>query len=144
MVGIIFVGSPDLFPPARRFSTWFFLRVGTITHRVLRFLGRRPRDRTISAGACVYGITEYPASLVWGVGKDASLEQKFAYLLRRDEQARREERARSGRAPVRRDGAPGASDPTEEDEPWDVYRKRELLRKFDERVVDLDKRYEWI
>lgn len=41
-------------------------------------------------------------------------------------------------------GAPGASDPTEEDEPWDVYRKRELLRKHDERVVDLDKRYEWI
>ena len=34
--------------------------------------------------------------------------------------------------------------PAEEDEPWDVYRKRELLRKFDERVVDLDRRYEWI
>ena len=41
-------------------------------------------------------------------------------------------------------GAPGASVPTEEDEPWEVYRKRELLRKHDERVADLDKRYEWI
>lgn len=42
-------------------------------------------------------------------------------------------------------GAPRASDPTEEDEPWEVYRKRELLRKHDERVANRwpADRYEW-
>ena len=41
-------------------------------------------------------------------------------------------------------GAPRASEPTEEDEPWDVYRKRELLRKNDERVANPRGRFEWI
>jgi hypothetical protein len=41
-------------------------------------------------------------------------------------------------------GAPRASEPTEKDEPWEVHRKRELLRKHDERVVNPRGRFEWV
>jgi hypothetical protein len=41
-------------------------------------------------------------------------------------------------------GAPRASDPTEEDVPYEIYRKRELLRKNDERTVNPRGRFEGV
>jgi hypothetical protein len=41
-------------------------------------------------------------------------------------------------------GAPAASEPAEEDEPYDVYRKRGLLREHDERVANPRRQYEWV
>ena len=41
-------------------------------------------------------------------------------------------------------GAPGPSEPADEDEPYDVYRKRGLLREHDERVAHRRRWYEWV
>jgi hypothetical protein len=41
-------------------------------------------------------------------------------------------------------GAPGASGPAEDDEPYDVYRKRELLHQHDERAANFRGRFEWV
>jgi hypothetical protein len=41
-------------------------------------------------------------------------------------------------------GAPAASEPTEEDEPWEMYRKRELLRQDENGAMTFDeRRYVW-
>ena len=40
-------------------------------------------------------------------------------------------------------GAKGATPPAEEDEPYEDFRKRELMRRYDEQMDRPRRRYEW-
>lgn len=85
LAGIVLVGSPDLFPQAQRFSEWLRLQAGRVYGRVRRLL-RRPVHRTVTAGAGVSTAAALSARAIVSVAADASLEDKVAFLLRRDEQ----------------------------------------------------------
>lgn len=84
LCGIIAVAWPDLIDPGRRISAWLRNRYEIIRHRLSRLLGR-PRRHTASSGLGVYGLTGHAAGLVHGVREDASLEEKVAFLIRRNE-----------------------------------------------------------
>jgi hypothetical protein len=85
LTGIVLVGSPDLLPQAQRFSEWLQRRVRRACDRVMRLLGR-PVVHTASARLGVSVAGGVSARGIVSVAADASLENKVAFLLRRDEQ----------------------------------------------------------
>jgi hypothetical protein len=85
LTGIVLVGSPDLFPQAQRFSEWLRLRGRRVYDRVRRLLGR-PVVHTVSAGSSVSTAMGLSARAIVSVAADASLEDKVAFLLRREQQ----------------------------------------------------------
>jgi hypothetical protein len=85
LAGIVLVGSPDLFPQAQRVSEWLRLRVRRAYNRVMRLLGR-PVVHTVSLGAALSASGGVRARGIVSVAADASVEDKIAFLLRREEQ----------------------------------------------------------
>ena len=85
LAGIVLVGSPDLFPQAQRVSEWLRLRAGRVYERVRRLLGR-PVHRTVTGSSAVAIAGGMSARGSVSVASDASMEDKVAFLLRRDEQ----------------------------------------------------------
>jgi hypothetical protein len=85
LAGIVLVGSPDLFPQAQRVSEWLRLRGQRIYERVRRVLGR-PVHQTVTGSAGLATAVGLSGRGIVSVAADASLEDKVAFLLRRDEQ----------------------------------------------------------
>ncbi len=90
LVGIVFVGSPDLFPAADRFSAWLRLRVEPTANRFLRLLGR-PRSQTVTLEPGVVRATGMPVYFSRSLREGASLEERVEFLIRRDEEAQQRE-----------------------------------------------------
>jgi hypothetical protein len=121
LVGIVLVGSPDLFPQAARVSRWLRLRVEVITNRLMRLFGR-PRHRTVTARAGVSAAGGLSASGFVSVSESASLDEKVAFLLRRDEENQRRSNALHARVAA-----------IEQESP---KRLEELRREFEQHVAD--------
>jgi hypothetical protein len=88
VIGIVLVGSPDLFPQARRLSNWTARQYWRVANRLLRLIGR-PRHVTVQASAG--GAVALGGSImaVVSVSPEATLEEKVAFLLRRDLETQR-------------------------------------------------------
>jgi hypothetical protein len=103
--GIIAVAWPDLIDPGRRFSASLRRRFEIIRDRWVRLLGR-PRTHSAGLEPASFSITGHSAGLVWGVSKDATLEQKVEYLIRRNEQAQQREDEYAARLAALESGTP--------------------------------------
>jgi len=96
LVGIVLVGSPDFFPEAERASRWLRDRWTRFVDRLLVMLGR-PRDRVVVVGvADAFDMSDH-ASVMKSADPNASLEEKVAFLLQRDQEAQRAANALSAR-----------------------------------------------
>jgi hypothetical protein len=88
-VGILLVAAPELFP--RAVSVWRSARerAGAMRSKLLRLLGR-PRHITMEAEAG--GVSVMGSGVEGLISKDrnASLEEKVAYLLDRDKQTQKQ------------------------------------------------------
>jgi hypothetical protein len=83
--GIVGVAWPDLVPGAQRLSRWLRPRYARAIDRVRRLLHLR-RDVTIHAGSGSFAIgTALSARGTVSVSPHASIEDKVAFLLRREE-----------------------------------------------------------
>jgi hypothetical protein len=87
-LGIILVGSPDLFPQARRVSGWIGLGYRRVTNRFWRLIGR-PRSKIVSLGLAGEVSTSGSLSAVKVTTSVGTIGQKVDFLLRRDEEAQR-------------------------------------------------------
>jgi hypothetical protein len=83
-LGVVLVGAPDLVPGARRLSAWLAREWERGTRRVLRALGIRRPQRITTGVAAEYDIAGRAAGLVHATSAK-TLEEKVAFLLRRDE-----------------------------------------------------------
>jgi hypothetical protein len=83
--GILLIAAPDLIPGARRFGRWLDRRWKPIENRVRRILGVPGRNVTVSASAAIATAVGMSATAIHGVSETATLEEKVAFLLRRDE-----------------------------------------------------------
>lgn len=92
LLGIVLIAAPDLVPGAKRLSRWIRLRWRTIENRAKRLLRLSPRGQVVqvagigSAMALGGGVRAFVSPR-----KDASLEEKVAYLVRRDREAQEAE-----------------------------------------------------
>jgi hypothetical protein len=86
LVGIILVGSPDLFPQARRVSGWIGLGYRRVTNRFWRLIGR-PRSKAVPLGPVGEVSMSGSLSGVKVMTSVGTVEQKVEFLLRRDEEA---------------------------------------------------------
>lgn len=85
-VGILFVASPDLFPLAARVVRSFGARLSQVWRRALRLFGvRRTVTAKASLGAMLVMGTR--ATFEKNIKDEATLEEKVAFLLRRDKEA---------------------------------------------------------
>jgi hypothetical protein len=88
-VGIMLVAAPDFLPTVRRAAAWLSSRFAGLSRMVRRLL-RRPRvvfGRADMAGAVTVGghlLTKKSCA------EHASLEEKVAFLITRDEEAQRD------------------------------------------------------
>lgn len=87
-VGIILVGSPDVFPAAARVSAWLRARSLRALDPIRRWIGR-PRRHVVEAGAAISAEAALSASGIVSIRDEATLEEKVAFLLRRDEESQR-------------------------------------------------------
>ena len=88
-VGIILVGSPDFFPLADRVSRWLRTRYRRALDRVRRWIGRpRPQVIEVSGAGSIAMVGR--ASLVKSVSPEATLEERVASLVTRDQEAQRD------------------------------------------------------
>ena len=90
LVGIVFVGSPDLFPAAGRISAWIGRRAAPTVNRLLRLLGR-PRIHRATLEPGVVRVTGMPLYFTRRIREGASLVEKVEYLLGRDQEAQERE-----------------------------------------------------
>jgi hypothetical protein len=89
LVGIVLVGSPDLFPQAARVSAWLQARSQSAVDRLRAILGRG-RDVTVTVGAADAVAIADNATVMKAASEGASLEEKIEFLLRRDQEAQRD------------------------------------------------------
>lgn len=92
LAGIILVGSPDLFPWARRLSAGLRRQGGALEARFLALIGRR-RDVAVHAGVASAVALGGRVSLLKAPGEAATLEEKVDFLVRRDKEAQDRENA---------------------------------------------------
>jgi hypothetical protein len=85
LAGIVLVGSPDIFPQAERFSAWLRASARRLRDRVLRLIGRRRPVVVSGTGAGAMALGGH-ARGVKSIPEDASLEEKVAYLLMREQE----------------------------------------------------------
>jgi hypothetical protein len=83
--GILLIAAPDLIPGARRFGRWLDRRWRPIENRIRRALRLPGRSVTVSASAALSAAVAMSATAVVGVSETATLEEKVAFLLRRNE-----------------------------------------------------------
>jgi hypothetical protein len=83
LVGIVLVGSPDLFPYAQRFSDWLEPRFWRLANPVLRWLGRPRRTNVVQVGAVAEASAAGHAGKLMTVKDGATLEEKVGFLLNR-------------------------------------------------------------
>jgi hypothetical protein len=85
--GIVLLGFPDFVPGALRLSRWLRPRTRSVVNRLRRLLRLPPRPTFVDLGGAVeiHGVLR--GSAMKSVAAGASLEEKVAFLLRRDEEA---------------------------------------------------------
>lgn len=89
-IGILLVGSPDLAPFAPRLSAWLRGTAREVYGRVLGLVGRPPPHRVRVGAADALATMRGGVSAVKSVNPHATLEEKVAFLLTRDQEAQRD------------------------------------------------------
>jgi hypothetical protein len=82
LLGIVLIGSPDLVPLQRRVTAAIRSGASRATWWLLRHFGRR--RHVVGAGSGVIAVAGMSARGIVGIREDASLEEKVAFLLRRE------------------------------------------------------------
>jgi hypothetical protein len=90
LLGIVLVASPDLVPWALRLVQWIRPRWRRIENRLRRLVGLSPRPIIHEVGIGGAIAVGGNVSAVVGIGPDRSVEEKVAFLLRRDADTQRE------------------------------------------------------
>jgi hypothetical protein len=89
LFGIVLIAAPDLVPGARRAGAWLSVRTQREVDR-LRLAIRRPRHQVVQVPGLAHArAMGNPPSVRISVNADASLDEKVAYLLSRDQDAQR-------------------------------------------------------
>jgi len=97
LLGIVLVASPDLVPGAVAFAGRLRAWARMIESRLRSFLHLPPRVRVASLDVTVTGKGRVGGSLVVGFNEKASLEEKVAWLLRRDRESQEAHNALAAR-----------------------------------------------
>jgi len=97
VVGIILVASPDLVPGAVRLARWVRPRWRRVENRVRRILRLPPGGITYEDAATVGLNLSISTAAEVGFNPEASLEDKVAFLLRRNSETQKEMNALSQR-----------------------------------------------
>jgi hypothetical protein len=95
--GIVLLGFPDFVPGALRLSRWLRVRARSVTNRVRRLLGLPPGQTFVSIEAADEISVADRASLMKSVRPDATIEERVAFLLTRDQEAQRDVNALTAR-----------------------------------------------
>lgn len=88
--GIVLVGSPDLIPGAVRAAAWIRTRWRPIENRLRRLLRLRGRPIVVQVSAAGSVGLAGSVTLRKSASAEATLEQKVAFLLQRDQEAQRD------------------------------------------------------
>jgi hypothetical protein len=88
--GIVAIAWPDLLPWKERTSRWISSAYRRTTSRLLRLLGRRPPGRVFEVSGGASARVTSGAAVVTAVNEEATLEEKVAFLLRRDQKVQRD------------------------------------------------------
>jgi len=83
--GIVFLGVPDLIPHADRLSRWLRPRARRVLNALRRLVRLPPRRTVVNLEGLVHARSIGQASLTVSVRADATVEEKVAFLLRRDQ-----------------------------------------------------------
>jgi hypothetical protein len=88
--GIVALAFPDFLPHGRRLSRWLGHRARLAINWVRRRLGMEPLQKVVSLSAAVEASSAMHASGIKGSPPDATVEEKVAWLIKRDQEAQRE------------------------------------------------------
>ena len=86
LAGIISVASPDLVPGAVRFGAWLRGHLRLAVDRIRRFIGG-PRHQVIELGVAEAISTAGGVTPMKSMNPEATLEEKVAFMLQRDQEA---------------------------------------------------------
>ncbi len=89
--GILAVAWPDLIPWKERLSRWLTDADRRAKNRLRRLFRRPPRTRTIPLSSSISLRASMSAAATVAVSDGAPLEDKVAFLLRRDQEAQQRE-----------------------------------------------------
>jgi hypothetical protein len=89
-VGIVLLGFPDFIPGALRLSNWLRIRGRRLANRMRRLFGRPPGRTVVKLEAADEISLAGHLSLMKHVHPDATIEEKVAFLVQRDQEAQRD------------------------------------------------------
>jgi hypothetical protein len=105
-VGIILLGFPDFLPGAVRLSRWLRVRTRRVVNRLRRLVGLHPLQSVYSLSPADEINLAGRLSLVKSVSPEASLEERVAFLIQRDQEAQRDVNALTERVAAIEEEAP--------------------------------------
>lgn len=90
LIGVVALAWPDFLPWKRRTAAWLLGVYARVEVRMRRLLRMPPPSLTMQvSGAASISLVSTGAAVITGPSADASVEEKIAFLLQRDQQAQR-------------------------------------------------------